>query len=61
MRAELQVARKKKKKKGKEEIKCFPSTLPPKKNLMPLIFRIVKGRNNDFLFGMHFSASLVEC
>lgn len=25
---------------------------------MPLIFRIVKGRNNDFLFGMHFSASL---
>lgn len=21
-------------------------------------FRIVKGRNNDFLFGMHFSASL---
>lgn len=34
---------------------CFPST--PKKNLTTLISRIVKGRNNDFLFGMHFSAS----
>lgn len=25
---------------------------------MPLISHIVKGRNNDFLFGMPFSASL---
>lgn len=30
---------------------------PPtkQKNLLPLIIRIVKSRNNDFPFGMHFS------
>lgn len=49
--AELSVAKKK--------IKCFPSILLPKENLMPLIFRTVKGRNNDFLFDMHISFFLL--
>lgn len=39
----------------------YSATKGKKKKPLPLIFRIVKGRNNDFLFGMHFFClSLVE-
>lgn len=42
-------------------MKCFPSSLPPKKEPHAPHSPIVKGRNNDLLFGMHFPASLVGC
>lgn len=56
MSAELRNAKNK-----KEENVMFSIHSATKEKPYAPIFHILKGRNNDFLFGMQFSASLVEC
>lgn len=56
MSAELPNAKNK-----KEENVMFSIYSATKEKPYAPIFHILKGRNNDFLFGMQFSASLVEC
>lgn len=48
------------KKKERKNV-MFSIYFATKEKLSAPIFHIVKGRNNDFLFGMQFSASLVKC